>query len=85
MIQHVCRSCGSKIIWAVTAAGKRMPLDPEPVHAGNIILRERARGLEPEAVYVKPDPDESRYISHFVTCPQARKWRKQQHSKGKNH
>jgi hypothetical protein len=52
-----------------------MPVDIEPVSAGNIVLRERPP-LPPLALYVKPDPHFNRYISHFVTCPQANKWRK---------
>jgi hypothetical protein len=27
----VCRSCGAEVIWAETATGKRIPMDPGPV------------------------------------------------------
>jgi hypothetical protein len=78
MSNFVCRSCGARIVWTVTERGRRMPIDPVPNPAGNIILRERAAGLEPVAVYTSAPPaeGEKRFTSHFATCPQAKKWRK---------
>jgi hypothetical protein len=76
-----CRSCKKPIIWAVTTKGRRMPLDPEPVENGNLILRHRMSGL-PTALYlthgadVELQPDEKRYVSHFATCPYAAQHRK---------
>lgn len=32
-------NCGADIVWTVTDAGKRMPLNPEPSPDGNVILR----------------------------------------------
>ena len=29
--QGTCRGCGAGVLWTVTAAGKKMPLDPKPV------------------------------------------------------
>lgn len=58
----------------MTHAGKRMPIDVEPVEGGNIVL---SGGL---AVVVSTEPtllDELDphpgpfYQSHFVTCPTA--------------
>ena len=37
-----CRSCGAQIFWAVTANGKRMPLDAQPHPEGNLVLRTQA-------------------------------------------
>jgi hypothetical protein len=71
----VCRSCGQKVQWVMTEKGRRMPVDLQPVYAGNIILKDRS-GNVPLAIYVKPDPQFKRYISHFATCPSADKWRK---------
>ena len=42
-----CRSCHAPVIWAVTSAGKSMPVDRDPAEDGSIALqwRERASGL----------------------------------------
>jgi len=53
-----------------------MPLNPKPMDGGNIVLSERGQFLDPVAVYVKPDPNVKRYVSHFATCPESKKWRK---------
>ena len=83
--EEVCRSCGSKIRWARTEIkGKRMPVDLEPVVGGNIILRPRPH-QEPLAIYTKGEPTVKRFVSHFVTCRDARKWRKKNHGSGRNH
>ena len=70
-----CRSCHQPIVWVETTKGRRMPVDPEPVYAGNIVLRDREH-LPPLELYRKPDEGTKRYISHFVTCPQRDKWRR---------
>lgn len=33
-----CASCGAPITWAITPAGKRMPVDAEPTPNGNVEL-----------------------------------------------
>lgn len=61
-----CRSCGAPIVWAVTAAGKRMPLDAEPVYAiGSGVV---SLNGDEVAVVERPRP---LYVSHFATCPNA--------------
>lgn len=67
-----CRSCDAEIIWSRTENNKPIPLDPEPVHGGNVLLE--CHGSL--ARVVAPRDDVKRYISHFVTCPQRNKWRK---------
>ena len=54
-----------------------MPLDPEPVEEGNIVLRELDQPT-PLALAVPPAafPDEPRYLSHFATCPDAARHRR---------
>ena len=80
----ICRSCKSPVLWVVTSAGESMPLDPDPVDGGNIILTGRTRrtkrgGMAPEVKYAADgalfvtDPV---YVSHFATCPQADEHRK---------
>lgn len=75
-----CRSCGQEILWAVTAAkGRRIPLDPEPVPDGNVILVQVTTGVT-EAVVLRaedrPAAGKARYVSHFSTCPQAAQHRR---------
>ncbi len=83
-----CRSCGASIVWTVTEKGKKMPVDAEPTLDGNIVLIHKEVGKPPIARYEdkrekatrqdeRIDPAaRTRFISHFVTCPQAKKWRK---------
>lgn len=33
-----CSSCNAPIRWAITQAGKRMPLNPSPVQGGNVFV-----------------------------------------------
>ena len=64
-------------MWALTEAGKRMPLDPDPVDGGNIVLtREAESNGTPLAAYVPADPGVMRHVSHFATCPNADQHRK---------
>jgi len=67
-----CRSCGAPILWAKTAKGKAIPLDPEPSQVGNIELDGQT------ARYVSPDMNAlgRRYVSHFSTCPAASEHRR---------
>lgn len=36
--QGHCSSCSAPILWAETARGKRMPIDPRPSDVGNVLL-----------------------------------------------
>lgn len=56
-----CRSCGARIRWAQTAAGKRIPLDPTPEKR---VTLDNYTGSEVAAV-------RDTYVSHFATCPDA--------------
>lgn len=69
-----CRSCGDPVIWAVTKAGKRIPVDPDVSETGNIALRRGTRG-QIVAVVSRTPVNQGR-LSHFVTCPNAQKHRK---------
>ncbi len=73
-MKDTCRSCGASIMWAVTSKGRKpIPLNPEPVEGGNIVLH---RGL---AIIEKNGErfgdGEPHYVSHFATCPNAAKHR----------
>lgn len=66
-----CRSCGAPIVWAVTERGRRMPLDAQPVVAGNIEVSRRPDGAILATVRAEAQGEAQRYVSHFSTCPQA--------------
>lgn len=78
-----CRGCGSSIVWIKTAGGKSMPCDPDQV-----IYRARAgasgKVITPNGEVLSADlnvePETATgvgYISHFATCPQAKRFRKE--------
>jgi hypothetical protein len=69
-----CRSCKAPIVWATfSTTGKRAPFDAEPTEEGEYAIS--AVGGEPVAVFAPENPD-ARYVSHFATCPDAKKHRK---------
>lgn len=79
-----CHSCAAPILWASIGDGKRMPLDAEPVIGGNVRLIPPDGGRANALAVITPagqrdlfDPadDGTRYVSHFVTCPDADEWR----------
>ena len=73
-----CRSCGVEIRWALTEAGKAIPLEVDPRPGGNLL--EVEPGSDPPRVrYVDPLLDGlegDRWVSHFANCPDAGRWRK---------
>lgn len=73
-----CRSCAAPIVWAVTTAHRRMPLDPTPDPAGNVVMTAAIEtdddGRLLPVVRVLHDGDThygDRYRPHFATCPRA--------------
>lgn len=75
-----CRSCPQQIRWAITAKGKRIPLDPDPFDDGNVTL-ELVAGVWHATVHGDPasiPADAKRFISHFATCPNAGRHRRRQ-------
>lgn len=82
-----CRSCGAKVIFALTdpKGGQEpsvAPFDAETSPDGNLILVYRKVRWETRLVAItweagQHDPLRRRK-SHFATCPQANDWRKKQ-------
>jgi hypothetical protein len=75
-----CRSCGAPVQWGrVEPSGKAIPLDPEPTATGNLVVVRATYGAHGELVpvvrYVGADTAGERFVSHFVTCPDADQWR----------
>lgn len=68
-----CRSCSAEIMWGrTTPGGKRIPVDVDEVDDGNIVIDGIDRGT---TLFKVVSPGEGRYVSHFVTCPNADEWR----------
>jgi hypothetical protein len=66
--KDICRSCGAEIRWARTVAGKRIPLDPQPVEGGNLAPTFGPVGQILVRVVGRPW-NGRRWRSHFATCP----------------
>ena len=73
-----CRTCEAAIVWARTASGKRVPLDAEPREDGNVYVDDNgvAVYLTRDELERFPPPAESRFVSHFATCPHAEEHRR---------
>lgn len=76
-----CVSCTAEIFFTLDVnTGRKCPIDAEPVPAGNIRIFD---GNPPHSQVVgatvdlfDTTDDGVRYVSHFVTCPNAPDWRK---------
>jgi hypothetical protein len=58
-----CRSCQAPLLWATTPKNRRIPLDPVPHPEGNVVVL--------DGVAVVGGEGDTRYRSHFATCPGA--------------
>jgi hypothetical protein len=74
----LCASCGAVIRWCHTRDGKRMPLDPDPALLGNVRVfdDDLAVVLTKTEVAQYQEAGVSLHSSHFATCPDAPKWRR---------
>jgi hypothetical protein len=87
-----CRSCKAAVRWASTLKNRLVPLDAQPVHQAGTPAPENLAGFFDLASDGKAHSamaaiglvDEQGmlrrplYFSHFVTCPQRDRWRKDQ-------
>jgi hypothetical protein len=72
---RACRSCGARIRWAVTAKGKRMPVDADPADGGNVELVEQGGDLR-AVVHAQPPLDAGPlHWPHHATCPDGASWK----------
>lgn len=84
----LCRSCGAAIIWLKhKETGKANPIDALPASDGNLFINRdaglyrQATGEEKEkAIKIK----KPMYISHFATCPNSARHRKEQKQTSSN-
>jgi hypothetical protein len=62
-----CSGCGAKIVWAVTANNKAIPLDAKP---------EKRFTLVPKGGFNEARVTDT-YVTHFATCPKAAEFKTQ--------
>lgn len=68
-----CNSCQADIIWTISSAGKRAPIDYLPTAEGTIAVEKRdlelphSRVVEQRLRFGRKDLR----TSHFATCPNA--------------
>lgn len=66
-----CSYCGAPIRWCTAQDGSKIPLDPRPSRAGQLIILQRGPGRE---VAVPYDPEkhghQPLYEAHPATCTQ---------------
>lgn len=80
-VEGRCRDCGARIVWAVTPAGRREALDPEPVSGGNVRLVARHAAILGKRVRARLDAAQARnglepiewYALHAARCPARRR------------
>jgi hypothetical protein len=65
-----CRDCDAPIVWCLTEAGKRMPVNAKPVRKVTVLVRDPQGGSTPIS------KSRDHYVSHFATCPNAQQHRK---------
>jgi hypothetical protein len=70
-----CRSCDARIIWARTTGDKAMPVNAEPSPDGNVELVRQGHRVIATVVTAATLFGPALRNSHFVTCPEADKWR----------
>jgi hypothetical protein len=80
---NACRSCHASLRWVRSAASHNsLPLNADPDPRGNIVVDySAAEECELATVLKKGDPRRddpkvTKYLNHFVTCPQSKQWRR---------
>ena len=74
-----CKSCGADIMWCRTMGGKSMPVDTKPDADGSnvFVVDGLAKVLSSTQLeQARTMKGVTLFTSHFVTCPEAGKWRK---------
>ena len=64
-----CSSCGAAVIWTVTEAGKRMPVDATPAGKVTVLVK------NPDGSDTPVSRMRDHFVSHFATCPNAQSHR----------
>jgi len=75
-----CKRCGDKIAWSTVAtSGKKIPLDPTPIHYGERMVTGNSMWavLDGKAHYVQPygrAVGMGLFRCHFASCPAVDPW-----------
>jgi hypothetical protein len=72
MMPPFCELCRTRIVWAITANGRRIPLDPGENADGNqAAYRDHTETMRTRQLRKDEEPlgFERRYMPHFATCP----------------
>ncbi len=68
-----CAECGQPIIWVMSLSGNPIPIDPEPVKGGELLIICNRSQPPLGEILTKIYGPEPRYRSHVRTCPKAAK------------
>jgi len=60
-----CQACGARIRWVRSEHDNLIPIDPDPVDDGNVVLVDRAG----KTVAVRQP--HGTFVTHYATCPAA--------------
>lgn len=68
-----CQGCGAPILWAKTAEGKAIPLDPRAIvyTVDAAELKDDGQVLSLRVTQEKGEVVGRAFVSHFATCPKA--------------
>ena len=78
-----CSSCGRRIVWIKMESGKSMPCDPALMIGDGkatlivVLVDENDNGKEKGKTFVKANPELIGRVSHFATCPNAKRHRRE--------
>lgn len=72
-MSQACKSCGAPIRWLTTLRGKQIPIDPEPVPNGNVVIEGNGRA---RVIGNGAPADGPLYQSHFASCPSSAQHRR---------
>lgn len=67
-----CPACDDPIIWAVTEAGNKTPVDVGPAEHGTIALSGHVPPVARVVSKTGREPGTKLYVSHFATCKAAK-------------
>lgn len=78
-----CKSCGAPVVWSLTPAGARAPIDAEPdVEKGNVLLLAPSGFagllsvvLSKGSLVAARGGGVALRLNHWATCPDKAEWR----------
>lgn len=74
-----CQACTARILWVLTPAGRRMPLDEQPTEdgTGNVVIEHVGGQTRGRVLTGAEMPSQGpAYVPHHRTCPAAAEFRR---------